>query len=42
MYRENTAPLVEHYRRAGVPVHTVDGGGSIEQVQGEILSLLGR
>jgi adenylate kinase len=42
VYRENTAPLVEHYRRAGVPVHTVDGGGSIEQVQGEILSLLGR
>ena len=42
VYRENTAPLVEHYRRAGVPVHTVDGGGAIEQVQGEILSLLGR
>ncbi len=42
VYRENTAPLVEHYRQAGVPVHTVDGGGSIEQVQGEILSLLGR
>ena len=42
VYRENTAPLVEHYRRAGVPVHTVDGGRSIDQVQDEILSLLGR
>ncbi|MBW3572942.1 MAG: adenylate kinase [Gemmatimonadetes bacterium] len=42
VYRENTAPLVEHYRRAGVPVHTVDGGGSIDAVQGEILGLLGR
>ncbi|HEU0298499.1 MAG TPA: adenylate kinase [Longimicrobium sp.] len=42
VYRLNTAPLVEHYRQAGVPVHTVDGGGSIEQVQGEILTLLGR
>ncbi len=42
VYRENTAPLVEHYRQAGVPVHTVDGGRSIDDVQGEILSLLGR
>ncbi|HEX2076716.1 MAG TPA: adenylate kinase [Longimicrobium sp.] len=42
VYRENTAPLVEHYRQAGVPVHTVDGGRSIDEVQGEILSLLGR
>jgi adenylate kinase len=42
VYRENTAPLVDHYRQAGVPVHTVDGGGAIDAVQSEILGLLGR
>ncbi|HEU4457025.1 MAG TPA: adenylate kinase [Longimicrobium sp.] len=42
VYRENTAPLVEHYRAAGVPVHTVDGDRPIEVVQSEISSLLGR
>ncbi|HWK89885.1 MAG TPA: adenylate kinase [Longimicrobium sp.] len=42
IYRESTAPLVEHYRGAGVPVHTVAGGGSIEAVQAEIRGVLGR
>lgn len=42
VYRQSTAPLVEHYRQAGVLVHTVDGGRSIDEVQGEILSLLGQ
>jgi adenylate kinase len=42
VYRKNTAPLVEHYRQADVPVHTVDGGRPIEAVQEEILSLVGR
>jgi adenylate kinase len=42
VYRENTAPLVEHYRAAGVPVHTVDGDRPIVAVQSEISSLLGR
>jgi adenylate kinase len=42
VYRESTAPLVDHYRQAGVPVHTVSGDGSIEAVQAEILGLLGR
>jgi adenylate kinase len=42
IYRESTAPLVDHYRQAGVPVHTVDGDGSIDAVQAEILGLLGR
>jgi adenylate kinase len=42
VYRRSTAPLVEHYRGAGVPVHTVDGGRSIDAVQGDILGLLGR
>jgi adenylate kinase len=42
VYRQSTAPLVDHYRQAGVPVHTVDGDGSIDAVQAEILGLLGR
>lgn len=42
VYRESTAPLVEHYRSAGVPVHTVDGGRAIDAVQGEILGVLDR
>lgn len=42
VYRQSTAPLVDHYRQAGIPVHTVDGDGSIDAVQGEILGLLGR
>jgi adenylate kinase len=42
VYRESTAPLVEHYRSAGVPVHTVGGDRSIDAVQGEILEVLGQ
>lgn len=42
VYRKNTAPLVEHYRAAGVPVHRVDGDRPIEAVQNEILGLLER
>jgi len=42
VYRKSTAPLVEHYRAAGVPVHSVDGTRSIEDVQAELRSLAGR
>jgi adenylate kinase len=42
VYRESTAPLVDYYREAGVPVHRVDGTRAIPQVQAEILGLLGR
>jgi adenylate kinase len=42
VYRKSTAPLVEHYRAAGVPVHTVDGARPIETVQAELLGLLRR
>ncbi|HEU4556966.1 MAG TPA: adenylate kinase [Longimicrobium sp.] len=42
VYRRSTAPLVEHYRAAGVPVHTLDGGRSIDEVQGEIVERLPR
>ena len=42
VYRKSTAPLVEHYRAAGVPVHTVDGARPIEAVQAELRGLLRR
>ncbi|HET7231931.1 MAG TPA: adenylate kinase [Longimicrobium sp.] len=42
VYRRSTAPLVEHYRAAGVPVHTLDGDRPIETVQGDIVERLPR
>ncbi len=42
IYRQTTAPLVAFYESAGVPVHRVDGTRPIEQVQGEIMGLLGQ
>ena len=42
VYRQSTAPLVDHYRGAAVPVHTVDGDRPIEAVQDDILGRLGR
>jgi adenylate kinase len=42
VYRENTAPLVDHYRRRGVPVHVVDGDRGIEAVQRDLLGYVGR
>jgi adenylate kinase len=42
VYREMTAPLVDHYEQAGVPIHRVDGNRSIEEVQVELLQRVGR
>lgn len=42
VYRRSTAPLVEHYRSAGVPVHTLDGGRAIDAVQADIVERLPR
>lgn len=42
VYNENTAPLIAHYEAAGVPVHRVDGAREIDEVQHEILRVLGR
>ncbi|HEX8391133.1 MAG TPA: adenylate kinase [Longimicrobium sp.] len=42
VYRRSTAPLVEHYRQAGVPVHTLDGGRPIDEVQADLRRALGR
>ncbi|HYW08333.1 MAG TPA: adenylate kinase [Longimicrobium sp.] len=42
VYRETTAPLVAFYEGAGVPVHHVNGDRAIDEVQAEIMGLLGR
>jgi adenylate kinase len=42
VYREMTAPLVDHYEQAGVPIHRVDGNRSIDEVQVELLQRVGR
>jgi adenylate kinase len=42
VYREMTAPLVDHYEQAGVPIHRVDGNRSIDEVQAELLQRVGR
>lgn len=42
VYEASTRPLIEFYARAGVPVHRIDGDRAIDQVQDEILHLLGR
>lgn len=42
VYRTSTAPLVEHYRAAGVPVHTLDGDRPIETVQADVVERLPR
>ena len=42
VYARQTAPLVEFYERAGVPVHHLNGDRPIETVQAEILGTLQR
>jgi adenylate kinase len=42
VYRETTAPLVAFYEGAGIPVHRVNGDRPIDDVQTEIMGLLGR
>ena len=42
VYEAMTAPLVEYYERNGVPVYRVDGDRPIDDVQAEIIRLLGR
>jgi adenylate kinase len=38
VYRENTAPLIEYYRRSAAPIHTVNGARSIDVVQADVLA----
>lgn len=41
-YRQLTAPVLDHYRAAGVPVMEVDGTGDVETVHQRIVTALER
>lgn len=41
VYAAQTAPLIEHYQSEGVPVHRIDGTGSITAIQEAISLRLG-
>jgi adenylate kinase len=40
VYREQTAPLIDHYRGGPVPVRTIDGARPMEEVAAELSELL--
>ncbi|HEX6308954.1 MAG TPA: adenylate kinase [Longimicrobiales bacterium] len=42
VYTEQTAPLIDHYERSATPVHHVDGDRAVEEVQRDLVELLGR
>lgn len=42
VYREQTEPVLERYRSSPVPVHGVDGTGSVEEIQERIRGRLNR
>jgi adenylate kinase len=40
VYREETRPLIEHYRKAAVPVTTVDANRPVDEVQADLRGVL--
>jgi adenylate kinase len=40
VYREQTAPVLDHYARTAVPIHKVPGDRPVESVQAELRSVL--
>lgn len=40
VYREQTSPLIGHYRAGPVPVHVVDGGRPVDAVAADLAELL--
>jgi len=41
VYREQTAPVLETFQGLGVPVHTLDGDRSVEDVNASLTAVLG-
>jgi adenylate kinase len=41
VYRKSTEPLVERYRKSGVPFHRLDGLGSVDEIQSRLVGALG-
>ncbi len=42
VYKQQTAPIIDYYRRHGVPIEHVDGDRAIDDVQHDILTLIDR
>lgn len=42
VYRDQTAPVLEHYAKGTVPVRRVDGNGPVESVQRDLSAVLER
>ena len=42
VYREQTEPLIEYYRRQGAPMHAIDGTKSVDDVFASLSAALGR
>src|SRR5690606_41225207 len=40
VYREQTEPVLEHYRKASTPVHEIDGDRPIDDVQATLVEIL--
>jgi len=40
VYEEQTAPVLDHYERSGVPIRRIDGVGSIDEVQSRLRTVL--
>jgi adenylate kinase len=40
VYRDDTAPVIEHYRSAGVPVRVVDGARAADAVEADLLAAI--
>ncbi|HEX6588408.1 MAG TPA: adenylate kinase [Longimicrobiales bacterium] len=41
VYREQTEPLIDYYRRRGAPLHTIDGTRDVEDVFASLRAALG-
>ena len=41
VYREQTEPLIDYYRKRGAPLHTVDGTRAVDQVFADVGRALG-
>jgi len=41
-YQETIVPILDHFKKAGVPIHEIDGAQDIEMVHKSIVKVLGR
>jgi adenylate kinase len=42
VYRQDTAPVLDHYRSAGTHIKTINGVGDIDAITERIIEALGR